>query len=133
MSARENEHLPYSGESPQNRFACDRYLTDARRGKTALQLKAVADQLTPDLRADWAVQSFSGVSTPVGNFDATVCNVSHHFHTHGQSYVKIRAYTLAAKRYFDAHGRSAKPDANGWIKLQKGVFDRNGRIITFFG
>ena len=72
------EHLPYSGESAQDRLAYDRYLADAKRGKTALQLKAVADQLTPDLRAQWVPQSFTGVSTPVGNFDATVCNVSYH-------------------------------------------------------
>ena len=74
------EHLPYSGESAQDRLAYDRYLADAKRGKTALQLKALADQLTPDLRAQWVPQSFTGlgVSTPVGNFDATVCNVSYH-------------------------------------------------------
>jgi hypothetical protein len=133
MRGPDNEHLPYSGESPQDRFAWDRYLNDAKRGKTALQLKAVADQLTPDLRASWATQSFTGVSTPVGNFDATVCTVSYHFHKHGQSYVNIRAYTLAAKRYFDAHGRNVKPDTHGFINLAKGKFNRSGRIITFFG
>ncbi len=128
-----HEHLPYSGESAQDRLAFGRYLADAKRGKTAFQLKAVAEQLTPDLRADWVPQSFTGVSTPVGNFDATVCNVSYHFHTHGQSYGNIRAYTQAAKRYFLAYGKSARPDATGLIKLPKGAFDLKGRIITFFG
>jgi hypothetical protein len=127
------EHLPYNGESAQDRLAYDRYLADAKRGKTALQLKAVADQLTPDLQMKWAPQSFTGVSTPVGNFDATVCNVSYHFHTHGQKYGNIRSYTEAAKRYFDTHGRGVTPDAKGLIRLPNGVFDRNGRIITFFG
>ncbi len=133
MASRGYEHLPYSGESAKDRLAYELYLADAKRGKTALQLKAVADQLTPDLRADWAPQSFTGVSTPAGNFDATVCNVSYHFHSHGQKYGNIRAYTQAAKLHFSAHGHSAKPDAKGLIKLPQGVFDRIGRIITFFG
>ena len=127
------EHLPYSDESPQDRLAYDRYLTDAKRGKTALQLKAVADQLTPDLRRSWAPRSFTGVSTPIGDFDATVCNVSYHFHTHGQKYGNIRVYTEAAKRYFDQQRRVAVADPKGLIRLPLGVFDRAGRIITFFG
>ena len=133
MACPGDEHLPYSGESAQDRLAYERYLADAKRGKTAVQLRAVADQLTPDLRAKWVPQSFTGVTTPFGNFDATVCNVSYHFHAHGQNYGNIRAYTEAAKHYFDTHGRGAKPDAKGIVKLPKGVFDRNGRIITFFG
>jgi hypothetical protein len=127
------EHLPYKGESALDRMAYDRYLADARRGKTALQLKAVADQLTPDLRKSWAPRSFTGVLTPVGEFDATVCNVSYHFHTHGQKYGSIRLYTEAAKRYFEQSGRRGVADPNGLIRLALGVFDRAGRIITFFG
>ena len=94
------EHLPYNGQSAQDRLAYEHYLADARRGKTALQLKAVADQLTTDLRMKWAPQSFTGVSTPVGNFDATVCNVSYHFHRHGQKYGNIRSYTRRRSTIF---------------------------------
>jgi hypothetical protein len=133
MSSTGYEHLPYNGESAQDRLAYDRYLADARRGKTALQLKAVADQLTPDLRKSWAPRSFTGVSTSVGEFDATVCNVSYHFHAHGQKYGSIRFYTEAAKRYFAQNGRRGVADPKGVIRLELGAFDRVGRIITFFG
>jgi hypothetical protein len=133
MSSSGNEHLPYHGESARDRMAYELYLADVQRGKSALQLKAVADQLTPDLRRSWAPRSFTGVSTPVGDFDATVCNVSYHFHAHGQHYGSIRLYTDAAKRYFEQHGRGVKPDAKGLIKLPSGVFDSVGRIVTFFG
>ena len=127
------EHLPYSGESAQDRFAFQRYLRDVERGKTGLQLGAVADQLTPDLRNSWAPRSFTGVSTSIGNFDAFICNISYHFHTHGQRYGSIRLYTDAARRYFAQHGRGVAPDSRGLIRLPLGVFDRTGRIITFFG
>jgi hypothetical protein len=133
MPFRGFENLPYSGQSAQDRLAYEQYLDDAKRGKTALQLKAVADQLTVDLRNSWSPQSFTGVSTPEGNFDATVCNVSYHFHKHGQKYGSIRAYTYAAKRYFEQHGRTALPDFRGLIRLAKGTFDRTGRIIYFAG
>jgi hypothetical protein len=127
------EHLPYSGESPHDRLAFDRYLADAKRGKTAMQLRAIADQLTSDLRRSWAPQSFTGVTTPEGRFDAVVCNASYHFHAHGQKYGTIRVYTEAAKRYFELHGNGMAPGQNGLIRLPKGVFDREGRIVTFFG
>ncbi len=127
------EHLPHSGESAQDRLAFDRYMVDAKRGKTALQLKAVADQLTPDLRNNWAPQSFTGVSTSVGDFDATVCNVSYHFHTHGQKYGSILRYTMAARHYFEQHGQATIADQKGMIRLPMGVFDQKGRIVTFFG
>jgi len=127
------EHLPYSGESAQDRLAYRRYLTDAARGKTALQLKAVAAQLTPDLRMKWAPRSFTGVTTSEGEFDATVCNVSYHFHAHGQKYGSILCYTEAARRYFDQHGRGVPADSNGLIQLPLGIYDRTGRIVTYFG
>ena len=127
------EHLPYSGESSQDRFAYARYLGDVKRGKSALQLKAVADQLTPDLRHRWVSRSFTRVSAPSGQFDATVCTVSYHFHKHGQRYGNIRAYTNAATRYFQQRGTGAVPDAKGLITLPLGTFDRSGRIVTFFG
>ena|ERR1035438_1426473 len=133
MASTGYEHLPYGGESAQDRLAYERYLEDAERGKTALQLKAVADQLTPELRASWAPQSFTGVSTSVGDFDATVCNVSYHFHTHGQLYGDIRFYTEAAKRYFERHRLGAVADGKGLIRLPLGIFDRAGRIVSFYG
>lgn len=133
MSLAGYEHLPYGGESAQDRLAFDRYLADAKRGKTALQLKAVAQQLTPDLRSLWLPQSFTGVVTPEGAFDALVCNVSYHFHRHGQKYGSIRVYTEVARRYFDQHKGPALPNSKRLINLPMGVFDRTGRIVTFFG
>jgi len=127
------EQLPFSGESAQDRLAFDHYLEDVKRGKSALQLTAVAAQMTPELRNSWLPRSFTGVSISAGNFDAIVCNVSYHFHTHGQKYGTIRMYTDAAKRYFEQHGRAAAPDAKGLIRLPLGTFDRAGRILTFFG
>lgn len=127
------EHLPFSGESSQDRLAYDRYLEDVKRGKSALQLTAIAAQLTPDVRNSWLPRSFTGVSTSAGHFDAIVCNVSYHFHKHGQKYRNIRLYTDAAKRYFQQHRRTAMPDAKGLIRLPLGTFDRAGRILTFFG
>ena len=126
------EHLPFSGESAQDRLAYDRYLEDVKRGKSALQLTAVAAQLTRDLRDSWLPRSFTGVSTSAGDSDAIVCNVSYHFHTHGQKYGNIRMYTDAAKRH-STHRRTAVPDAKGLIRLPFGTFDRAGRILTFFG
>jgi hypothetical protein len=127
------EHLPFSGESAQDRLAYDRYLEDVKRGKSALQLTAVAAQLTPVVRNSWLPRSFTGVSTSAGDFDAIVCNVSYHFHKHGQKYGNVRLYTDAAKRYFEQHRRNAVPDAKGLIRLPLGTFDHAGRILTFFG
>jgi hypothetical protein len=103
MRLRNFEQLPYSGESAHDRFAYHRYLADAERGKTTIQLQAVAEQMGDDIRHNWFAISFTGVSTPVGHFDAIVCTVSYHYHTHGQKYANIRLYTLAAKRYFLKH------------------------------
>jgi hypothetical protein len=86
------EHLPFSGESAQDRLAYQRYLEDVKRGKSALQLSAVANKLTPDLRNSWLPRSFTGVSTQSGDFDAIFCNISYHFHTHRQKYGSIRLY-----------------------------------------
>ena len=44
-----------------------------------------------------------------------------------------RFYTEAARRYFEQHGRGAVADSKGLIRLPQGVFDRAGRIVTFFG
>jgi hypothetical protein len=57
MNSAEYEHLPYAGESAQDSQAFARYLADVKRGKTGLQLNAVAQQLTPDLRIRWLPQA----------------------------------------------------------------------------
>ena len=53
MGLKKLEQLPYSGESARDRFAYDRYLADAERGKTAMQLQAVAEQMEDDIRQSW--------------------------------------------------------------------------------
>jgi hypothetical protein len=133
MGSGNEEHLPYSGESAQDRLAYKRFLGDARRGKTALQLKAVAEQMTPDIRRSWSGRSFTAVSTPAGNFDALICNISYHFHTHGQKYGSIHIYTQEAKRYFEKHRQDAVLGVQGVLKLPKGTFEPDGRIITYVG
>jgi hypothetical protein len=133
MRLKNFEQLPYSGESAPDRFAYDRYLADAERGKTAMQLQAVAEQMGDDIRHNWFAISFTDVSTPVGHFDAIVCAVSYHYHKHGQKYANIRLYTLAAKRYFLKHQGDVVPNSRGLLKLPKGTFHRDGRIVTFFG
>jgi hypothetical protein len=132
MGSTNREHLPYSGESAKDRLAYERYLTDVKRGKSAFQLKAVAEQMTADIRQSWSARSFTAVTTPVGDFDALVCNVAYHFHTHGQKYGTILAYTQAAKQYFDQHRQSAVID-QGLIKLPSGIYESDGRIVTYTG
>jgi hypothetical protein len=127
------EILPSKGESPKDRKAHDNYLKDVERGKSALQLDAVKKQMTSEIRNNWSPRSFTDVKIPSGQYDATVCNVSYHFHKHGQKYGNIRAYTLAAKKYLEQNKAQAKPDSSGVIKLPKGTFDKDGRIITFSG
>ena len=127
------EILPSKGESPKDRAAHGQYLKDVERGKSALQLQAVKDQMTSEIRNSWSPKSFTDVKIPSGQFDKTVCNVSYHFHKHGQKYGNIKAYTLAAKKYFEANQAKGKPDGSGVIKLPKGTFDKDGKIITFAG
>jgi hypothetical protein len=127
------EDLPYKGEVARDAKAFAKYMADAARGKTLLQLQAVAGQLTPELRRYWAPQTFTRVVTAAGKFDATVCSVSYHFHTHGQKHGNIRQYTEAARRYFEQNKKKASADAKGIIRLPMGNFDRDGRIITFWG
>ena len=127
------EILPSKGESPKDRASHDKYLKDVERGKSALQLQAVKDQMTSEIRNSWSPKSFTDVKIPSGQFDKTVCNVSYHFHKHGQKYGNIKAYTAAAKKYWDANQGKAKPDGSGVVKLPKGTFDKDGKIITFAG
>ncbi len=127
------EHLRSKGESPKDRTAHAEYLNDVERGKSALQLDAVKQQMTPEIRNSWSPRSFTEVKIPSGQYDATVCNVSYHFHKHGQKYGNIRSYTQAAKKYLELNKAKAVPDSAGLIKLPKGTFDKNGKIITFAG
>jgi len=126
------EILGSKGESPKDRKAHSDYLKDVERGKSALQLDAVKKQMTTAIRNSWSPRSFTAVKIPSGQYDATVCNVSYHFHKHGQKYGNIRTYTEAALKYFRQNQGSAKP-VKGMIKLPKGTYDEKGRIITFSG
>jgi len=127
------EILRSKGESPKDRAAHGRYLKEVERGKSALQLQAVKDQMTTDIRNSWSSRSFTAVNIPSGGFDAVVCNVSYHFHKHGQKYGNIRSYTAAAKKYFEQNKTKAVPDSKGIIKLPKGIYGETGKIITFTG
>ena len=116
MAGGKIEILPSKGESPKDGAAHDKYLKDIERGKSALQLQAVKDQMTSEIHNSWSPRSFTDVKIPSGQFDKTVCNVSYHFHKHGQKFGSIKAYTLAAKKYFEANRVKAKPDDSGVIK-----------------
>ena len=125
------EHLPYSGESPQDRFAYERYLNDKARGKTLLQLTAMASAVTPWVRRSWSPRTFTAIMTPVGEFDEVVCNVSYHFNEHGARFGSIENMTRAAQEYFTSNRGDAKLLPEGILTLPKGKFELDGRIITF--
>ena len=69
MEFRDKEHLPYSGESSQEYKVYLRYLADVERGKSLLQLTAVAMEITPAIRREWSARTFTGVVTPEGEFE----------------------------------------------------------------
>jgi hypothetical protein len=74
------------------------------------------------------------VSTPDGDFDAVVCNVSYHFHAHGQKYGSIRLMTQLAKQFFEQQRQQAVDNGYGLLKLPDGsLFERDGRIVTYVG
>ena|SRR5437660_5762382 len=129
------ERLPYSGESPQDRFAYQRYLYELReRGKSLLQLTTVASEITPWIRQSWSPRTFTGVVTSAGEFDALVCNISYHFNKRaieGGGFASITSMTLEAQQHFRANRQHAELQPNGTLKLPKGTFEMDGRIITF--
>ena len=125
------EFLPYKGESSQDRLAFDRYMADVKRGKSLLQLKAVASQVTSEIRRSWSARTFTPVSTPEGVFDAIVCNISYHFHKHGQKYQTISSLTDKAKVYFEENRGQAVDNGYGLLKLPGGLYERDGRIVTY--
>jgi hypothetical protein len=126
------ERLEYRGESAKSRHAFARYMADVARGKSGMQLQAVAAELTPSLRRCWIASSFTRVETPAGTFDALTCNIAYHFHKHGQKYGNVRRYTMAALRYYAANKSQGKT-VDGVIKLDKGTFTPSGKIVTFSG
>lgn len=125
------EHLPYKGESSKDRLAFKRYADDVVRGKSLLQLTATAKAFTPGLRQSWSPRSFTGVVTPVGEFDEVICNVSYHFNKHGAKFGTVGKFTRAAKDYFKRNRQRAKPQGDGTLKLPHGTYEQDGRIVTF--
>jgi hypothetical protein len=135
MSQDDVEYLLSGGESPQDLFAREQYRLDIMRGKSLLQLQAVADSITPQIRQSWAPGSFTPIQTPVGRFDEIVCNLSYHFHKHGQKYGTIQSMTDEALRYFHGHRNEATiRETDGLLVFPNGsLFEQNGRIVTFVG
>ncbi len=131
----DTEYLLYGGESPQNRVAYLRYLAEVQRGKSLQQLKAVADAITPEIRQSWSARSFTPVQTSDGSFDEVVCNISYHFHKHGQKYGTIQEMTNAALRYFrDNKNQARVRSTDGLLQLPNGsLYEAIGKIVTFFG
>jgi len=126
------ENLPYRGESPSDIYAYQRYLADVKRGKSLLQLMAVRDQITPEIRKSWSARSFTPVQTSEGIFDDLVCNISYHFDRHGAKYGDIAALTRAAQQYFRVN-RAAAVVNQGLLRFPNGSkFEQDGRIVTFF-
>jgi hypothetical protein len=135
MSQSDNEYLLYGGESPQNRMAFQRYLDDVQRGKSLQQLLAVAETITPEIRLSWSPRSFTSVVTPEGSFDAIVCNISYHFHKHGQRFGTIQKMTDEAIAYFRTNrSRARLRNSDGLLVLPNGsLYEQSGQIVTFVG
>jgi hypothetical protein len=126
------EELPYMGESPHDNYAFNRYHDDLARGKSLIQLKATAAEVTPEIRNRWSARTFTPVKTPAGEFDAVVCNVSYHFNQHGARFGSIARMTEEADRYYRFNQHLATPMPDGTWALPGGKFDRDGKIITFW-
>lgn len=129
------EYLLYGGEAPQNQAAFQRYLAEVQRGKSLLQLQAVAAAITPAIRQSWSARSFTPIQTSHGRFDQVVCNVSYHFHKHGQKYGTIQRMTDEARRYFLSHRAEAEVrKTDGLLVFPNGsLYEPDGRIVTFVG
>jgi hypothetical protein len=125
------ERLPYQGETASDRLAYENYLQDVKRGKSLLQLIAAKKATTPQIRKSWSARSFTAVQTPQGIFDDVICNISYHFNKHGAPYGTVAAMTLAAQQYFRESRHLARLE-NGILKLPRGNFEPDGRIITFY-
>ena len=125
------ERLSYGGETASDRRAFEGYLNDLQRGKSALQLLAVKKAVTPEIRRSWSPRTFSGVHIPVGIFDEVICNISYHFNKPGAKYGSVAVMTQTAQEYF-RNNRHATVLSDGLLKLPGGIFELDGRIVTFF-
>jgi hypothetical protein len=125
------EHLPYSGESPSDRYAYERYREEVKRGKNLLQLMAVRNQVTPEIRKSWSARTFTAVQTSQGLFDDLICNISYHFNKHGAKYGSIAAMTRAAQQYFRENRSRASLRAGLLLFPNGSLFEQDGRIVTF--
>ncbi|PYP91723.1 MAG: hypothetical protein DMG65_06665 [Candidatus Angelobacter sp. Gp1-AA117] len=126
------EHLPYRGESPKDNFAFQRYRDEIARGKSLLQLTSMAAAVTPWVRQNWSSRTFTKVVTPAGEFDDLICNVSYHFHKHGAKLGSISNMTQVARDYFKTHRHLATLRPDGTLELPGGLFELDGRIITWW-
>jgi hypothetical protein len=125
------ERLPYQGESPSDRSAYEKYLEDIKRGKSLLQLLAAKKATTPQVRRNWSPRTFTAVQTPNGIFDDVICNISYHFNKHGARYGTVAMMTNAAQQYFMQNRHQAVLSA-GILRLPGGLFEMDGKIITFY-
>jgi hypothetical protein len=116
-----------------DRFAYQRWLENVVSGKCLLQLQAMKAAATPQIRAAWDARTFTDYQFDTEDFDALVCNLSYHFHTHGQKYVTIQAFTQAALNHFLTARSQAVLTPEGLLKLPQGLYTQQGKIVTFFG
>jgi hypothetical protein len=74
MTPNNVEQFPYSGESPNDPRAFQRYMEDCKRGKSLLLLIEVRNAVTPQIASAWSPRSFTDLQTTQGLFSAVVCN-----------------------------------------------------------
>jgi hypothetical protein len=91
---------------------------------------AVQKEVTSEIRQSWSARSFTPVQTSQGIFDDVVCNISYHFNKHGAKYGSVVIMTQAAQQYFKQN-RHLAVLSSGILKLPDGLFEQDGRIITF--
>ena len=125
------ENLPYRGESASNASAFQRYRAEVKeRGKSLLGLLAVQKEMTPEIHRSWSARTFTPIQTSEGVFDEVVCNIAYHFKEHGSKYDNIAQFTEAAQEHFQRY-RKVAILSDGTLKLPKGLYEQDGRIITF--
>ena len=125
------ERLPYQGESASDRLTFEKYLDEVKRGKSLMQLMAAKKSTTPQIHCSWSPRTFSAVHTPQGIFDDVICNISYHFYKHGNKYGTVAAMTHAAQQYF-RQNRHQGVVSSGLLRLPGGLFEPDGRIVTFY-
>jgi hypothetical protein len=135
MSNKNVEYLPYRGESASDISAFQRYRAEAAlpkgRGKSLLGLLAVKKEMTPEIHRSWSARSFTPIQTSEGVFDEVVCNIAYHFKEHASKYDNIAQFTRAAQEHFQQF-RKVAVLSNEVLKLPKGLYEQDGRIITFY-